>query len=89
MSTSGYFAGQSTATTEQRTRPASRSAVLWLVMVMMMVGNAATAANTQNSGAHEYDRLQVTLLASLLLFTLLLSHQLIGFVVYRAPLLPV
>ena len=31
-----------------------------LVMVMMMVGNAAvaataTAANTQNSGAHEYD----------------------------------
>ena len=41
-------------------------------MVMMMVGNAAvaataTAANTQNSGAHEYDRLQVTLLASLLL----------------------
>ena len=33
-----------------------------LVMVMMMVGNAAvaataTAANTQNSGAHEYDRL--------------------------------
>ena len=55
--TTGYFAGQSTAVVEilQSNAPG-------LVMVMMMVGNAAvaataTAANTQNSGAHEYDRL--------------------------------
>ena len=55
--TTGYFAGQSTAVVEilQISAPG-------LVMVMMMVGNAAvaataTAANTQNSGAHEDDRL--------------------------------
>ena len=54
--TTGYFAGQSTAVVEilQSNAPG-------LVMVMMLVGNAvaatATAANTQNSGAHEYDRL--------------------------------
>ena len=54
--TTGYFAGQSTAVVEilQSNAPG-------LVMVMM-VGNAAvaataTAANTQNSGAHEDDRL--------------------------------
>ena len=53
----GYYAGQSTAVVEilQSNAPG-------LVMVMMLVGNAAvaataTAANTQNSGAHEYDRL--------------------------------
>ena len=49
--TTGYFAGQSTAVVEilQTSAPG-------MVMVMMMVGNAAdaataTAANTQNSGA--------------------------------------
>ena len=55
--TTGYFAGQSTAVVE-----ILQSSAPGLVMVMMMVGNAAvaataTAANTQNSGAHEYDRL--------------------------------
>ena len=57
MRTTGYFAGQSTAVVE-----ILQSSAPGLVMVMMMVGNAAvaataTAANTQNSGAHEYDRL--------------------------------
>ena len=55
--TTGYFAGQSTAVVE-----ILQSSAPGLVMVMMMVGNAAvaataTAANTQNSGAHEDDRL--------------------------------
>ena len=54
--TTGYFAGQSTAVVE-----ILQSRAPGLVMVMMMVGNAAvaataTAANTQNSGAHEDDR---------------------------------
>ena len=49
--TTGYFAGQSTAVVE-----ILQSSAPGLVMVMMMVGNAAvaataTAANTQNSGA--------------------------------------
>ena len=55
--TTVYFAGQSTAVVEilQSNAPG-------LVMDMMMVGNAAvaataTAAITQNSGAHEDDRL--------------------------------
>ena len=55
--TAGFFAGQSTAVVEmlQSSAPA-------LLMVTMMVGNAAvaataTAANTQNSGAHVDDRL--------------------------------
>ena len=55
--TTGYFAGQSTAVVE-----ILQSSAPGLVIVMMMVGNAAvaataTAANTQNSGAHEDDRL--------------------------------
>ena len=55
--TAGYFAGQSTAAVE-----ILQSSAPGLVMVMMMDGNAAvaataTAANTQNSGAHEDDRL--------------------------------
>ena len=55
--TTGYIAGQSTAVVE-----ILQSSAPGLVMVMMMVGSAAvaatvTAANTQNSGAHEYDRL--------------------------------
>ena len=52
--TTGYFAGQSTAVVEilQSSAPG----------LVMMVGNAAvaataTAANTQNSGAHEDHRL--------------------------------
>ena len=54
--TTGYFAGQSTAVVE-----ILQSSAPGLAMVMMMVGNAAvaataTAANTQNSGAHEDDR---------------------------------
>ena len=56
MWTTGYFAGQSTAVVE-----ILQSSAPGLAMVMMMVGNAAvaataTAANTQNSGAHEDDR---------------------------------
>ena len=52
MRTTGYFAGQSTAVVE-----ILQSRAPGLVMVMMMVGNAAvaataTVANTQNSGAH-------------------------------------
>ena len=55
--TTGYFADHSTAVVE-----ILQSSAPGLVMVMMMVGNGAvpataTAANTQNSGAHEYDRL--------------------------------
>ena len=55
--TTGCFAGQSTAVVE-----ILQSSAPGVVMVMMMVGNAAvaataTAANTQNSGAHEYDSL--------------------------------
>ena len=56
--TTGYLAGQSTAVVE-----ILQSSATGLVMVMMMVGNnaavaaTATAANTQNSGAHEDDRL--------------------------------
>ena len=55
--TTGCFAGQSTAVVE-----ILQSSAPGLVMVMMMIGNAAvaataTAANTQNSGTHEDDRL--------------------------------
>ena len=55
--TTGYFAGQSTAAVVE----ILQSSAPGLVVVMMMVGNAAvaaiaTAANTQNSGAHEDDR---------------------------------
>ena len=55
--TTGFFAGQSTAVVE-----ILQSSAPGLVMVMKMVGNAAvaataTAANTQNSDAHEDDSL--------------------------------